>query len=70
MIDYSDELIDFDFSTNIVNANMSKINLAVDDNFLSGKINTKLRGNSISTLIGDISFKDFVYGSKRQQVFF
>ena len=65
LIDYSDELIDFDFSTNIVNANMSKINLAVNDNFLSGKINTKLRGNSISTLIGDISFKDFVYGSKK-----
>ena len=70
LIDYSDELIDFDFSTNIVNANMSKINLAVDDNFLSGKINTKLRGNSISTLIGDISFKDFVYGSKDNKYFF
>ena len=70
LIDYSDELIDFDFSTNIVNANLGKLNLAVDDNFLSGKINTKLRGNSISTLIGDISFKDFVYGSKDNKYFF
>ena len=64
LIDYSDELIDFDFSTKINKANIGKLNFTFDqDNSLSGIISTKLRGSSVSDLIGDISFSDFKYQS-------
>jgi len=64
LIDYSDQLIDFDFSTNIFNANIGKLNLTSNEkNSLSGEITTKLRGSSIADLIGDLSFNNFKYFS-------
>ena len=64
LIDYSNELIDFDFSTDIIKANIGKLNLTlIENNSLSGKITTKLRGSEFSNLIGDLSFKDFKYFS-------
>ena len=45
LVDYSNQLIDFDFSTNISKANIGKLNLtSIKNNTLSGQITTKLRG--------------------------
>ena len=64
LIDYSNQLIDFDFSTKISKANIGKLNLTtIENNSLSGNITTKLRGSSTSDLIGDLSFTDFKYFS-------
>ena len=64
LIDYSDELIDFDFSTQIIDAKIGNLKITNDlNNFLSGEIKTKLRGTSISDLIGDVSFSNFKYNS-------
>ena len=64
LVDYSNQFIDFDFSTNISKANIGKLNLtSIKNNTLSGQITTKLRGSSTADLIGDLSFNDFKYFS-------
>ena len=61
-VNYNNDLIDFDFSSSIENANLSKLNLSQKiNNKLSGNIVTKLRGSNIKDLIGDLKFIDFNY---------
>ena len=58
----NNDLIDFDFSSSIENANLSKLNLSQKiNNKLSGNIVTKLRGSNIKDLIGDLKLIDFNY---------
>ena len=65
IVNFTDEIIDFDFSTNIKKSNLDYLNLSnLANTKLSGTIITKLRGNDINNLIGDISFSNFKYQSQ------
>ena len=62
LVNFTDDIIDFDFTTNIEKSNLSQLKLSkLKNTSLSGKIDTKLRGNDIENLIGDISFSNFKY---------
>ena len=56
LIDFSDDLIDFDFNSSIDYANL--FNLGFNDSSeVSGDIIVKLRGNNMDDLIGDFTLK-------------
>jgi len=62
LVNFTDDIIDFDFTTNIEKSNLSQLKISkLKNTSLSGLIVTKLRGNDIENLIGDISFSNFKY---------
>ena len=62
LVNFTDDIVDFDFTTNIEKSNLSQLKLSKQTNTnLSGLIVIKLRGNNIENLIGDISFSNFKY---------
>ena len=64
LVNFTNEIFDFDFSTNIKKSNLDYLKLSnLPNTKLSGTIITKLRGNDINNLIGDISFSNFKYQS-------
>ena len=61
LINYSNDLVEYDFNTNIKKANLSEINLTgVDGQSVFGNINAKLIGENFQSMIGDVSFTDFI----------
>ena len=61
LVNFTDDIIDFDFNTNIEKSNLFQLKLSkLTNTSLSGLI-TKLRGNDFENLIGDISFSNFKY---------
>ena len=64
LINYSNDLVEYDFNTYIKKANLNKINFSnVKDQSISGNIKTKLIGETFESMIGDIAFNDFVLNS-------
>ena len=60
LIDYSNDLIDFDFNSSIKFANL--FNLGFNDNgILNGDFIVKLRGNNMKDLIGDLTLQKIKY---------
>ena len=60
LIDYSNDLIDFDFNSSIKYANL--FNLGFNDNgVLNGDFIVKLRGNNTKDLIGDLTLQKMKY---------
>ena len=54
LVDFSNDLIDFDFNTSIKSADL--FNLGFDQNaILSGLVTVKLRGSNMKNLIGDLT---------------
>ena len=61
LINYSNDLVEYDFNTNIKKANLSEINLSkVEGQSVFGNINAKLIGENFQSMIGDVSFTDFI----------
>lgn len=64
LINYSNDLVEYDFNTYIKKANLNKINLTnIKDQSISGNIKTKLIGEAFESMIGDIAFNDFILSS-------
>ena len=62
LVNFTGDILDFDFTTNIEMSNLFQLKLSkLANTSLSGLIVTKLRGNDIENLIGDISFSNFKY---------
>ena len=62
LVNFTDDIIDFDFTTNIEKSNLFQLKLSkLTNTSLSGLIVTKLRGNDFENLIGDVSFSNFKY---------
>jgi hypothetical protein len=60
LVDFSKDLIDFDFNTTINNADL--FNLGFDQSAnLSGEVIVKLRGSNMKDLIGDLTVKNGKY---------
>lgn len=60
LIDYSNDLIDFDFNSSVKFANL--FNLGFNDNgVLNGDFVVKLRGNNMKDLIGDLTLQKIKY---------
>ena len=60
LIDYSNDLIDFNFNSSVKFANL--FNLGFNDNgILNGDFIVKLRGNNIKDLIGDLTLQKIKY---------
>ena len=60
LIDFSDDLVDFDFNSSIRYANL--FNLGFNDiGEVYGDIIVKLRGNNMDDLIGDLTLKKISY---------
>ena len=69
LIDFSNDLIDFDFDSKVKYANL--FNLGFNDRSeLNGDIIVKLRGNNMEDLIGDLSLKKIKYKKNNQTVEF
>ncbi len=69
LVDFSKDLIDFDFNTIINNADL--FNLGFDQSAtLSGEIIVKLRGSNMKDLIGDLTIKNGKYLDKEKNVDF
>ena len=61
LINYSNDLVKYDFNTNIKKANLSEINFSkVEGQSILGNINAKLIGENFQSMIGDLSFTDFI----------
>ncbi len=61
LINYSNDLVEYDFNTNIKKANLSEINFSkVEGQSVFGNINAKLIGENFQSMIGDVSFTDFI----------
>ena len=61
LINYSNDLVEYDFNTNIKKANLSEINLSkVEGQSVFGNIGAKLIGENFQSMIGDVSFTDFI----------
>ncbi len=61
LINYSNDLVEYDFNANIKKANLSEINFSkVEGQSVFGNINAKLIGENFQTMIGDLSFTDFI----------
>ena len=61
MINYSNDLVEYDFNANIKKANLNEINLSkVKKQSVFGNISAKLVGENFQSMIGDISFTDFI----------
>ena len=58
---YSNDLVEYDFNANIKKANLDEINLSkVKKQSVFGNISAKLVGENFQSMIGDISFTDFI----------
>ena len=61
MINYSNDLVEYDFNANIKKANLDEINLSkVKKQSVFGNISAKLVGENFQSMIGDLSFTDFI----------
>ena len=61
LINYSNDLVEYDFNANIKKANLTEIQLSkVRDQSVFGNINAKLIGENFQSMIGDLSFTDFI----------
>ena len=60
LVDFSKDLIDFDFNTTINNADLFKLGFDQSAN-LSGEVIVKLRGSNMKDLIGDLTVKNGKY---------
>ena len=61
LINYSNDLVEYDFNANIKKANLNEINLSkVKKQSVFGNISAKLVGENFQSMIGDISFTDFI----------
>ena len=61
LINYSNDLVEYDFNANIKKANLDEINLSkVKKQSVFGNISAKLVGENFQSMIGDISFTDFI----------
>ena len=69
LVDFSEDLIDFDFNTIINNADL--YNLGFDQSAtLSGEVIVKLRGSNMKDLIGDLTIKNGKYLNEERNVDF
>ncbi len=69
LVDFSEDLIDFDFNTIINNADL--YNLGFDQSaILSGEVIVKLRGSNIKDLIGDLTIKNGKYLNEERNIKF
>ena len=60
LIDFRNDLIDFDFNTTVNNADLYNLGFYQKAN-LSGEITVKLRGSDMKNLIGDLTIKNGKY---------
>lgn len=60
LIDFSEDLVDFDFNLDLLNTNLNIFNKKSDAS-LSANVNVKLRGSNIENVIGDLSINDLKY---------
>ena len=60
LIDFSNDLIDFDFNSSVNYANLLNLGLS-DFGELYGEFNVKLRGNNMDDLIGDLTLRNLTY---------
>ena len=69
LIDFSDDLVDFDFNSSIRYANL--FNLGFNDiGEVNGDIMVKLRGNNMDDLIGDLTLKKITYKNIEKKIEF
>ena len=60
LIDFSNDLVDFDFNSSIIYANL--FNLGFNDlSEVNGNVTVKLRGNNMKDLIGDLTLNNIKY---------
>ena len=60
LIDFSNDLVDFDFNSSVIYANL--FNLGFNDlSEVNGNITVKLRGNNMKDLIGDLTLNNVKY---------
>ena len=69
LVDFTEELIDFDFNSKIEKAVLNELNFE-DDGIISGDFDVKLRGNSLEDLIGDLKLDNVVYKKEQKSVRF
>ena len=69
LVDFSNDLIDFDFNTSIKSADL--YNLGFDQNaILSGLVTVKLRGSNMKNLIGDLTIENAKYSTNEETIVF
>ena len=68
LVDFSEDLIDFDFNTIINNADL--YNLGFDQSATSIEVIVKLRGSNMKDLIGDLTIKNGKYLNEERNVDF
>ena len=69
LVDFTEELIDFDFKSKIKKAVLKELNFD-DDGIISGDFDVKLRGNSLEDLIGDLKIDNVIYKKEQKSVLF
>ena len=69
LIDFSEDLVDFDFDLHLEKADLNKLNFGISSE-ISGFANVKLRGSKIENIIGDLTLNDLVFISKDQTTTF
>ena len=65
LVDFTNDLIDFDFNSKIINANLENFGLSGTGR-IKGDVQVKLRGNNMKDLIGDLSLKNLGYNINNQ----
>ena len=69
LVDFTGDLIDFDFNSNIKNANLKDLGFE-DNGVVQGSFDVKLRGNNADNLIGDLKLQKIIYDNAERSVEF
>ena len=69
IIDFSEDLIDFDFDLLLKKADLKRLNFNINSE-ISGIANVKLRGSEIENIIGDLALKNLVLKNKERSTTF
>ena len=69
LIDFSEDLVDFDFDLLLEKADLNKLNFGINSE-ISGIANVKLRGSEIKNIIGDLTLNNLVFISNGQTTTF
>ena len=69
LVDFTGDLIDFDFNSKIKNAFLKDLGFE-DNGIIQGNFDVKLRGNNTDNLIGDLKLQNIIYTQADRSVTF